>query len=131
MGVLMAGMGALCAAWGGHDTVAWIAALYRGDGVVRTESVILGLPFLGSSVCLIGIAFLFPSLPTMQPTKATDGVVIAVLGAMVAGLALLPLGGLAIDAAMAGKGYRACDVRSHGRVTTVAWAGPGVVCAPP
>ena len=122
--------------WGILDTAAWIGALRRGDGVIVTESVILGLPLLGGGLCAIGPVFVFPRLvvqpgkrPPMPSARMTR-IVLVMFGTMIAGIVLVPVGGLFIDLVMSVKGYRACDVHGHGRVTVVTWAGAQAACPP-
>ena len=113
--------GGLFAAWGIHDTAAWIGALHRGDPVIETESMILGLPFLGGGLCAIGPTFLIPRSVTLS-SRLTARLAGVMLGSIMAGIVLTPLGALVINATMASEGYRTCAVYGRGRFTAVTWA---------
>ena len=125
--VLLIGGGGLAAAWGIHDTLAWLAALHRGDAVIETESMILGLPFLGGGLCAIGPTFLIPKA-VVPSDRLTARLVVPMLGAIAVGILLIPLGALVIDATMASEGYRSCSVYGRGRYTAVTWAGVETTC---
>lgn len=119
--------GGLCAAWGIHDIAAWIGSLYRGDRMIETESMILGLPFLGGGLCAIGPTFLIPRSVALSD-RLSARLAGVMLGLIIAGIVLTPLGALAINVTMASKGYHTCAVYGRGRFTAVTWAGTEEAC---
>ena len=126
----MAG-GITSAAWGVHDLAAWVTSLRHGDGVVETESIILGLPLLGASIAALGPTLLVTSSMVQRHDKLLTRATLAVLAAMLVGIVLTLLGALAINATMALEGYRPCTVQGHNRVTVTTWAAAGTTCPPP
>ena len=123
---LLGGGGA--AAWGVHDVVAWISALHHGEGLIETDSFILGLPLLGAGLCAISPEFLVPRVLATWSDHLKTRVAGAVLGSILVGSLLVFLGQLVINVTMELEGYHACDVGGRGRATVVTWARADVAC---
>ena len=126
--LLFIGGGGGAAAWGVYDVVSWIGALHRGDGMIETGSFILGLPLLGSGLCVIGPEFVAPRWVATWSDARKVRFAAAVLGSIGAGILLVLLGHLVINVTMRLEGYHACDVAGRGRVTDVIWARAEVAC---
>lgn len=126
--LLFIGGGGAATVWGLYGLVAWIGALGRGDGVLETESFIVGIPLIGAGLCAIGTEFIIPRwVATWSDTGRTRFAAVA-LGSIGAGLLLVFLGQIVINVTMDLEGYHACDVGGRGRVIDVIWARKGVVC---
>ena len=126
--ILFMGGGGGAAAWGVYDVVAWLSALHRGQGVIETESFILGFPLIGIGLSAIGPEFIVPQMVAAWSDRLKTRVAGAVLGSMLMGILLVLLGQFVITVTMELEGYLACDVGGRGRVTVVTWARADVAC---
>ena len=98
------------AAWGIYGIVAWIGSLHQGEGLIETESFLLGLPLLGGGLCAIGPELLVPRTVATWSDRIRTRIAGAALGSIAIGILLVLLGQLVINVAMESEGYHACDV---------------------